>query len=224
MRRAQGTANGLQNVLVVGLGRFGTSAARTLVGLGHEVMGVDSDAEIVQQAAPSLTAAIQADSTSEEAMRQIGAADFEIAIVAVGHVQDSVLTVAILSDLGVPEIWAKASDARHGKILARIGADHVVYPETQMGRRVANTVSAAVEDYVELEGAYAVATVHPPRDVVDKTLVESKVRTRYGIVVLGVKRGRRFILATPSLTVRSEDMTVVGGPTNKVKRFARSAH
>lgn len=215
----------LPSILVVGLGRFGRAAARSLTELGHEVMVVDTDAEAVAQLAPHVDVALEADATDDEALRQIGAQEFELAIVAIGNVEESVLTVAALSDLGVEEIWAKANDRRHGTILQRIGAAHVVYPEQQMGERVAKTVSATVEDYVEVEGAFALAKVHPPREIQDLTLTECQLRTRHGVVAVGVKREESgFVFATPDMRITAADMLVVGGEIADVKAFAQIAH
>jgi trk system potassium uptake protein TrkA len=215
----------LHSVLVVGLGRFGKAAATSLAELGHEVMAIDVSGELVSQAAPFVAVALQADSTDDEALRQIGADEMDLAVVGIGAVEESVLTVAALSDLGMREIWAKAIDNRHGQILERIGATHVVYPEQQMGQRIAKTVSVTVEDYIELEGAFAVAKVHPPHEIRDKTLAECQLRTRHGVVAVGVARGSEgFIFATPDLQVLTNDKLMVGGRIEDVKEFAQLAH
>jgi len=145
-------------VLVVGLGRFGSSVALTMVERGREVLGVDASAERVQHLAERLTHAIQIDTTDEEAMRQIGAPDFEQAIVAIGtDIESSALTTSLLVDFGVNEIWAKAISRDHGRILERIGAHHVVYPEADMGERVAHLVSGAMLDYIQFDDGFALA-------------------------------------------------------------------
>jgi trk system potassium uptake protein len=119
-------------VLVIGLGRFGTALAETLSVHGHEVLGVDLDPELVQRAVDRLTHVVQADATNLAAMRQLGASDFQHAVVAIGdQIEASILSTAVLVDLGVPDIWAKAITAAHGKILQRVGAHHVVLPSTK---------------------------------------------------------------------------------------------
>jgi trk system potassium uptake protein TrkA len=129
-------------ILVIGLGRFGTSVALSLVDLGHEVLAVDQDAEIVQRYANDFTHVVAADSTDSEALKQIGADQFSLAVVGIGtHVEASVLTVLGLAELGIKEIWAKAISANHAKILTKVGATNVVRPESSMGERVAHLVT-----------------------------------------------------------------------------------
>ena len=128
-------------MLVIGLGRFGSAIAETLAELGHEVLAVETDHKIVQEYAGVLTHVVEVDATSEEAMRQVGAADFDTAIVAIGtDIEASILTTSVLVDLGIPTIWAKAITTAHGRILERIGATHVVLPEREMGIRVARQI------------------------------------------------------------------------------------
>ncbi|MER3393439.1 MAG: TrkA family potassium uptake protein, partial [Microcella pacifica] len=124
-------------VLVIGLGRFGAATAGQLQRLGREVLAVDEDANLVQKWSERVTHTVQADARSLDALRQIGAEEFSIAVVATGSsIESSVLITANLVDLKVPQIWAKAISQSHGKILARIGANHVIYPEAEAGERV----------------------------------------------------------------------------------------
>ena len=126
-------------VLVIGLGRFGTAVAETLMKLGHQVLGVDADPGNVQRTAARLTHAVEADATDEEVMRQLGAGEFGRAVVGIGtDLEASILSASVLAALEVPDIWAKAITVPHGRILERVGAHHVVFPEHDMGRRVAH--------------------------------------------------------------------------------------
>ena len=171
-------------VLVVGLGRFGTALATTLMDLGHEVLGVDSDAENVQRNADVLTHVVEADATDEDVMQQLGAGEFGRAVVGIGtDLEASILTTSLLVDLQVPDIWAKAITVAHGRILERVGATTSSSPSTTwagMGR----------------------------------SLADSQVRTRYGITVVRVKpEGGAFTYATPDTVPGPTDLIVVAGET-----------
>ncbi|UYM04357.1 potassium channel family protein [Solicola gregarius] len=208
-------------VIVVGLGRFGAATAASLIRLGHEVLAVDEDAELVQKWASELTHAVQVDTTDEEALRQIGADQFERAIVGIGSdIEASVLTVLTLVELGVSEVWAKAVSIKHGKILKRVGASHVVYPERAMGERVAHMVSGQMIDYMEFDDGFAIARTRAPEEAYDKTLTESALRSRYGVTVVGIKRpAQDFTYAQADTMIRQRDELIVSGSTHKVEKF-----
>ncbi|MET0909290.1 MAG: TrkA family potassium uptake protein, partial [Ilumatobacteraceae bacterium] len=139
-------------VVVIGLGRFGSALALTLVEMGFEVLGVDADAVRVQEHSGSLTQVVQADTTSERALRQLGVADTVTAVVCIGSdIEASILTTAALADLNVPNIWAKAVTPAHGNILTRVGAHNVVFPEAEMGKRLARLVTGSLIEYVALD-------------------------------------------------------------------------
>lgn len=209
-------------VLVIGLGRFGTALAETLSDLGHEVLGVDLDPELVQRAVDRLTHVVQADATNLEAMRQLGASEFKHAVVAIGdQIEASTLATAVLIDLEVPDIWAKAISTAHGRILQRVGAHHVVLPEHQMGERVAHLVSGRMLDYIQLDEGFALVETKPPAQLVGRTLGEAQVRTRFGITVVCIKpEGQAFTYATADTKVGPEDILVVAGEAHHAKVFA----
>ena len=209
-------------VLVVGLGRFGSSIAEALTALGHEVLALDRSPALVQEWSGRLTHVVEADSTSEDALRQVGASDFQVAIVGIGtSVEASVLTTAVLVDLGVKQIWAKALTASHGKILSRIGATNVVFPERDAGNRVAHLVSGRMMDYMEFDDDYAIVKMRPPRETQGFTLGESKIRQMYGVTVVGVKRpGKDFTYAVPETRISSNDLLIVSGQAQLIERFA----
>jgi Trk K+ transport system NAD-binding subunit len=143
-------------VLVIGLGRFGSALAETLMELGHDVLGVDADPKIVQDHADDLTHVLEADATDIEVLRQLGAGEFGRAVVAIGtDLEASILTASVLGELGVPDIWAKAITVAHGRILERVGAHHVVYPEHDMGRRVAHLLTGRMIEFVQLDEGFA---------------------------------------------------------------------
>ena len=213
------------SVVVIGLGRFGSAVAQSLMRLGHDVMGIDRDAEPVQQWADLLTHTVQADSTNTMVMRQLGVADFSHAIVGIGtDLASSLMTVMALSELGIKDIWVKAMTAEHGQIAQRIGAHHVVYPEADMGERVAHLISGRMMDYIEFEDGFAIAKVHAPAPIHSLTLAESRAREKYGVTVVGIKRANEdFQHATPTTLVLADDLLIVSGPTRKVEQFASQA-
>jgi trk system potassium uptake protein TrkA len=209
-------------VLVIGLGRFGSSIAEALDRLGHEVLAIDRNSTLVQDWSGRLTHVVEADSTNEESLRQVGAADFSVAVVGIGtSVEASVLTTANLVDLGIPHVWAKALSPAHGKILERIGASNVVYPERDAGERVAHLVSGKLLDYIEFEDGFAIVKMRPPRETRGFTLAEAQIRAKYGVTVVGVKSpGKDFTHAVPSTKVSAHDVIVVSGETALLERFA----
>ncbi len=213
----------VEPVLVVGLGRFGAALAESLVALGHEVLAVDGDPRRVQHWSSRLTSVVEADSTSEEALRQIGAADFDRAVVAIGaDIEASILTTAVLVDLGIQHIWAKAVTRAHGRILERVGATRVVFPEQDMSERVAHMVTGRMVDYVELDETFALVETVAPRDLVGRTLGEAQVRDRHGVTVVCIKPvGGTFTYATAATRVEDGDLLVVAGKCDSAEQFAK---
>jgi trk system potassium uptake protein TrkA len=209
-------------VVVVGLGRFGSALALSLVDLGHDVLAIDENADLVQSWADRLTHVVEADSCNIEALRRLGVQDFPHAVVGIGtDIEASVLTTLALSELGVPDIWAKAVNTNHGRILERTGAHHVVYPEAAMGERVAHLVTGKMIDFIEFDDGFAIVKTRAPRELVGKSLAETGVRAKYGITVVGVKRPRTdFTYATPETVMERGDLLIVSGPTKLVERFA----
>jgi trk system potassium uptake protein len=210
------------NVVVIGLGRFGSQVAESLAQLGHEVLGIDSDPRIVQDWSDRLTQVVQADATDTETLRQLGVQDFPRAVVGIGtRLEASVLTVLTLTEVGVPEIWAKATSVKHGKILSAVGAGHVIYPEAEMGERVAHLITGKMMDYIEFDDGFAIAKVRAPRDAQGRTLAEIGLRSEWGVTVVGTKLpGQDFSYARPETVVPSGCILIVAGDTSKVERFA----
>lgn len=210
------------SVVVIGLGRFGRAVAQSLAQTGHEVLGIDESAEIVQELSGVLTHVVQANTTSVEVLRQLNVGDFRHGVVAIGNdLESSVLSVLALSELGVPDIWAKAVTERHGKILQRTGAHHVVYPEKTMGERVAHLVTSKIIDFIEFDDDFAIAKTRAPADVLNKTLAQSALRRVYNVTIVGVKRpGEEFTYGQPDTMVLPGDLLIVAGPTRDVEAFA----
>ncbi len=213
------------SILVLGLGRFGGAIAETLTELGREVLAVDADHKIVQSYAGRLTHVVEADTTSEEALRQIGAGEFDCAVVGIGtNIEASILTTSVLIDLGVSTIWAKAISVSHGRILERVGATHVVLPEHEMGERVAHLVAGRALNYIEFENGFALVETTPPREYVGKTLGEAGIRKEHGVTVVAIKRrGEDFSYATPDSVIGGDDLLIVAGKSKLAERFAARA-
>ncbi len=209
-------------VLVIGLGRFGAATAGQLDRLDREVLAVDEDAGLVQKWSERVTHAVQADARQIDSLRQIGAQDFSIAVVAVGSsIEASVLITANLVDLKVPQIWAKAISQSHGKILSRIGANHVIYPEAEAGERVAHLVSGRMIDFIEFDDDFALVKMYPPKPIRGVALGDSHVRTKYGITVVGVKSpGKDFTYATAETVISNHDLIIVSGNSADIEKFA----
>lgn len=207
---------------MIGLGRFGSSVAETLIDLGREVLAVDADAATVQRYAERLTHVVEADSTDVRALKQLGAGEFKRAVVGIGNdMEASILTTSALVDLGVEEIWAKAVTGAHGTILGRVGAHHVVYPEHESGERIGHRVTGRMMDYIELDENFALVETRAPAELIGKTLRESEVRRRFGITVVCIKSiGEPFTYATQDSVVMDGDILVVAGQRQYVESFA----
>jgi trk system potassium uptake protein TrkA len=166
---------------------------------------------------------LQVDTTDEEALRQVGAHEFEQVIVAIGSdIEASVLTTTILADFGVPQIWAKAISPAHGRILERIGAHHVVYPEADMGERVAHLVSGGMLDYIKFDDGFALAKLEVTQSLGDSPLGDLGLRARYGITVVGVRApGGAFTYADRETVIEPGSLIAVAGRIEDVDRFAQ---
>lgn len=183
--------------LVLGLGRFGLSVASQLSQLGHEVLAVDSNEELVEEAAGKVTQAVQADATDEAALQELGIGDFDAAVVAIGsNVRDSILITVLCKEAGVPLVVAKAVDELHAKVLRKVGADRVVFPERDMGARLARMLDTPnILELMELAEDYQIAEAVAPADWCGRTLAQCNVRRDYGLSVMGVRRGTEFTVS-----------------------------
>ncbi len=208
-------------IVVIGLGRFGSSLARALVGMGYEVLGVDMSAERVQDMSGLLTHVVQADTTNMDTLRQIGVADAVTVVVGIGtDVEASVLTTVALDDLGIKNIWAKAITQAHGSILSRVGAHHVVFPEAEMGARVAHLVTGSMLEYFVLDEDFVIAEVIAPEQLMGIPLGESSLRARYKVTVVCVKPANgQFTYADRDTVLHDNDLIVIAGHRNDVERF-----
>ncbi|MEV0721552.1 TrkA family potassium uptake protein [Micromonospora purpureochromogenes] len=206
---------------MIGLGRFGCHLAGALTRLGHEVLAVDRNSEQVQRWAPYLERVVQADATEEDALRQLGLADFRRVVVAIGvSVEASVLTVVALTEIGVPQIWARATSDKHSRILASVGAHHVIFPEAETGERVAHLIVSRMLDFIEFGDDFAIAKVPVPPSLVGRSLGDLAPE-RYGVLVVGAKLpGERFRYATADTRLSKDTVLIVEGTIAQVQQFA----
>ena len=209
-------------IVVIGLGRFGSAMASTLIDMGHEVLGIDVDPVRVQQHAGLLTHVVEADTTDEATLRQLGVGDVVTAVVAIGaDIEASVLTTGALVDLEVPNIWAKALTGQHGRILERVGAHHVVFPEAEMGSRVARLVTGALIEYFALDEDFVLVEMRVPQNLAGRQLGDTDIRPRYKVTVVCIKpEGQAFTYAASATVLGPHDLIVVAGHRGDIERFA----
>lgn len=212
-----------KNVIVIGMGRFGSSLARELMRTGHEVLGVDTDERLVQQMSHELTHTVKADTTDESVLSEIGISEFDAAVVAIGaDIEASILTTSLLLQLGVPNVWAKANSQSHGRILEQLGAHHVVFPEYEMGKRVAHMVSGESLDYVTIDNDFVMVKAQVPESFHNQTLADLKVRTNYGVTVVAVTKGDgKYQPAFPETVLEAGDQIVVAGQVEPLDQFCQ---
>lgn len=214
----------MKQFVVIGLGRFGSSVAKTLYKLGYDVLGIDTNEEIVQSLAESITHAVQADATDENTLKALGVRNFDVGIVSIGDdIQASILVTLILKELGIKYVVAKAQNDLHGKVLYKIGADRVVFPERDMGVRVAhNLVASNILDYIELSPDFSIVELEAFPDWYDKTLGELKMRKSYGLNVMAIKRGEDVIVSPGADDfIKKGDILVVVGQNKDIEKLAK---
>ncbi|WP_276353441.1 potassium channel family protein [Cohnella caldifontis] len=218
----------MEQFAVIGLGRFGSSLAKELIRLGCEVLGVDKDEEAVDEIGPELTHTVVADTTEEEALRSIGIRNVDCAVVAIGNdIQASILTSILLKELGIPKVVAKALSVPHGKVLHKLGVDRVIYPERDMGIRVANQlVSPNLLDYIELSKSYTIAELSATRKLASHSLKELDTRARFGCSIVAINKKNDQVVIAPSAedVVEEGDVMVVIGTNEQIEHFESSVN
>lgn len=211
-----------QEFAVIGLGRFGSSLALTLVNRGFSVLGIDRDRDIVQSLSEQITYAVALDSTNEDALREIDIGSFDSVVVAIGSsFESNIMTTVALKSIGVKRVVCKATTHRQRDILMRVGADQVILPEHDAGRRLANILSGpGVLDQLELAPGYSITELEVPQSMVGSTLLETDVRRRYGVTVLVVKR-KDTLMVSPSInyTFQKGDLLIVIGNDSDIARL-----
>lgn len=210
-------------VAVIGLGRFGSALALELMANGTEVLGIDDREEIVQNHNGLLTHVVRADTTREETLRQLSVPDFERVVVAIGgDIQASILTTALVLKLKIPMVWAKAVTDQHGEILTQLGVHHVVFPEKDMGRRVAHLVRGAMQDYMEVGENFAIVKTTPPKSLQGMRLADTRVRSNHGVTVTAFDRpGQGWSYTTVDTVLEPNDIILIAGAPDRVEAFSQ---
>ena len=210
------------SVAVIGLGRFGSSLAAELMTGGTEVLGIDLDEELVQSHNGILTQVVRADSTKREALEQLAVDEFDRVVVAIGgDISASILTCSVLKSMGIPVIWAKAVDDQHGLILEQLGVHHVVYPEKDMGRRVAHLVRGAALDFIEIAPGYAMVKAPAPSTIQGRPLGETGIRKTHGVTIAAYHHNGTWNNADNATILDHDDTILVVGPTLAAESFAQ---
>ena len=197
--------------VIIGLGRFGSSVAKTLYALGHDVLAIDSNEDLVQEISDSVTHAVQMDATDENALRTLGLRNFDVAVVTIGaNIQASVMATLLVKDMVIKYIIAKGNSDLHAKVLYKIGADRVILPEKDMGVRVAhNLVSSSILDYIELSPDYSIIEIESPKEWYGKSMKELSLRSKYGINVMAIKKNNEVNISPDADDVINKDDIVV---------------
>ncbi|SFE39839.1 trk system potassium uptake protein TrkA [Paenibacillus catalpae] len=207
---------------VIGMGRFGSSIATSLTNMGYEVLAIDSSEQRIQEAINTVTHAVSADSTDEDALRSLGVRNFDVVVVAIGQdIQASILTTLILKDLGVKMIVVKAQNELHGKVLTKIGADKVVYPERDMGLRVAHhLISPNILDYIEISEDHSIIEIKAPEAMIGKSLKQLDIRAKFKCNVMAIKtNGVMNIAPYAEDLIRPEDILVIVGKNSDLSNL-----
>lgn len=212
-----------QSFGVIGLGRFGTSVAQKLYDAGQEVMGIDINEERVEESGNLLTHVVIADTTDEEALKSVGIRNIDCVIVAIGNdMQSSILTVLLLKELGVKKVIAKAISKHHGKVLDRVGADLVIFPERDMGDRLARQLLAPnVLNFIELSKEYNIEEIKIPTSMTEKNLRQLDLRAKHNVSVIAIVReGNIIVSPSPEQLFYKDDILVVIGRREDLTSFS----
>ena len=210
---------------VIGLGRFGASIVRELIELEMDVLAVDIDENRVNEYADIATKSAIGDTTDERVLKNLGLGNFDNVIVAIGdNIQSSILTTLLLKDLGVKHVSVKAQNNYHARVLDKIGADMVIHPERDMGKRIAHKLaSTSVLDYLELSDEHSIVEIRAQENLADQSLLDLDIRAEYGVSVIAIKRGEDIIVSPdPTVNIQRDDILIVIGDDQDLTRFEKS--
>lgn len=215
----------MKQFVVIGCGRFGASVATSLYSLGHDVLAIDKDGEKVQEISELVTHSVQADAIDENTLRTLGIRNFDVAVISIGtDIQASIMGTLIAKELGVETVIAKAQSDLHGKVLRKIGADRVVYPEREMGSRVAhNLVASNILDYIELAQDYSIVEIAPLKSWEGKALIDLRLPTKYGINIMAIKHGKDINISPYAEDIIKEgDVLIVIGNNEDLRKLEKN--
>lgn len=212
-----------KKVAVIGLGRFGAALALELMEVGKEVLGIDTEDSVVQEYAPLLTLVVKADTTNRDVLDELAIGEFDRVVVAIGgDIESSILTASLLVEIGVKEVWAKATSDAHGRILRQLGVHHVVFPEKDMGKRIAHQVGGDQLDYVEIDEGFVMAKTAAAETFIGKNLTELAIRKNYNVIVVATSHGDvKYGAATPETVINEGDWLIVAGPKEAIESFCQ---
>jgi len=215
----------MKQFVVAGLGRFGSSVAKTLAENDYNVLAIDTNEERVQEISNVVTHAVEADATDADALKTLGVRNFDVAIISIGdNIHANILATLIMKELGVPYVVTKAQNALHGKVLSKVGADRIVYPERDMGVRIAhNLISSNVLDYIEFAPDHGIIEIIVSTDMIGNTLAELELRSRFGVNVMAIKRGKELNISpgADDRLLKDDVLIVIGKNENldEIKNF-----
>lgn len=203
----------MKQFVVIGLGRFGTSISRALTAKNFEVLAIDRNEERVKEIEGIVSQAVVVDATDEKALKELGIKDFDTAIVSIGeNIEDSIMVTLLLKEMGIKQVIVKADNDLHAKILQKVGADRIVFPEKEMGEKIAESLaSPRIFDYIELSTEYGILEIITPKKFCDKTLSELKLREKFGVSVMAIKRKMPYTKADGSPDFKEEIIVGPGG-------------
>lgn len=211
---------------VIGIGRFGASVAAKLYEMGYDVLAIDTSESRIDGIVDRVTHAVVADSTSETALKSLGISNFDVVIVAIGQdIQASILTTLVLKEMGVKQIVTKALTEQHGKVLQKIGADRIVFPERDMGIRVANNLAATnVLDFIELSPDFSIVEFIATAEMVGKSLKELDFRAKFGVNVLAIRTSDKNINVSPGASdkIQAGDLLIMVGENTSLQKMGES--
>lgn len=204
--------------MIIGLGRFGLALGEELVRAGVEVLGIDVDEATVTKASQVITHAVIAETIDPEALRQLGVDEADRVVIGIGsNMGASLLSASAVLDLGVKNVWAKADNDQHAKILTQIGVHHVVRPERDTGRRVAHLIAGHLQDYIEFDTHFALAKLAPPLSLIGRKVSDMPT----GIVIVAVRRAEsRFATPDPDYILKSGDLVIAAGAAKALDEFS----
>jgi trk system potassium uptake protein TrkA len=207
----------MKQFVVIGLGRFGSSIARALSAKNFEVLAIDKDEELVKNMEGIVSQAVVMDATDEKGLRELGISDFDTAIVSMGEtVEDSIMITLALKEMGLKQVIVKAKSELHSKILKKAGADRIIFPEREMAEKLAESLaSPKIFDVIELSETHGILEMVTPKKLTNKTLGELKLRTKYAVSVIAIKRKIPYSKADGSTDFK-EEIIIGPGPDDEI--------